>query len=84
MCVRVCLVDYKYLCDSVSVCACVCLCEIQSKAGEGSSRRSTFYLTLCETVDNRQKRNGNPQVTDIRTVKNLPEDLTFTGCVKAS
>lgn len=68
----------------MSVCACVCLCEIQSKTEEGSSRRSTFYVTFCETVGSWLKRNGNPQVTDIRTVKNLPEDLTLAGCAVTS
>lgn len=63
---------------------CYPACDIQSKTEEGHSSKSTFYLPVCETAVLWLRRNGNPQVTDIRTVKELPEDLTLAGCVITS
>lgn len=83
VCGRVCLGYYMCLSLSGSVCAsvCLCVCAIQSRTEEGKSSGSMFYLTLYETLVNWLKRNGIPQVTDIGTVKKLPEDLTLAGSV---
>lgn len=48
---------------------------------EGNSNGPMFYFTLHETLVNWLKQNGIPQVTDIR---DLPKDLTLSGCVIAS
>lgn len=76
------------LCVFVLLCvaACVCLhvCEIQTRREEGNSRGSKFYLKSCETLVNWLKVKRNLQGTDIRAIKNLPEDLTFAGSVITS
>lgn len=83
VCGRVCLGYYMCLLLSGNICAsvCLCVCAIQSRTEEGKSSGSMFYLTLYETLVNCLKRNGIPQVTDIGTVKKLPEDLTLAGSV---
>ena len=71
-----------HLCYSVQGCACLCVC-VKFRA-EGSSSGSVFYLTVYEPLVNWLRRDGIPQITDIRTIKNLPEDLTLPGCVITS
>lgn len=83
VCYCVCLGYYMNLCCSVWVCV-LCVCKIQSRTEEGNSSESMFHLMLYETVVNWLKRNENPQVTDIKTVDNLPEDPTLTSSVITS
>ena len=66
------------------VCVCLRVCEIQTRREEGNSSGCEFYLKSCETLVNRLKRKRDLQGTDIRAIKNLPEDLAFAGSVIAS
>lgn len=87
-CVRVCVWFIVCICVTLSTCVCVCVClrvcEIQTRREEGNSSGCEFYLKSCETLVNWLKRKRNLQGTDIRAIKNLPEDLTFAGSVITS
>ena len=63
---------------------CLHVCEIQTRREEGNSSGSKFYLKSCETLVNWLKVKRNLPGTDIRAIKNLPEDLTFAGSVITS
>lgn len=81
-CVSGLLCVFVLLC--VAACMCLHVCEIQTRREEGNSSGSKFYLKSCETLVNWLKVKRNLPGTDIRAIKNLPEDLTFAGSVITS
>lgn len=68
-----CVIPCEYVCMSVFV-----------KFRGRRLQWTMFYIMLYETLVHWLKRNGIPQITGIRTTKNLPEDRTLAGPVITS